>query len=354
MKRITRKPFYLKNKLFYQTKINLWQRNTKSLGLKKPKWVFIKKQHRRNVLDTFRFSPLSFSSFRRKRVRFNFKNNLYLRKIIRLKYGRLKDYDLYRLFKKSNGYKNFIQFFGSRLDVVLCQLLFPISVYQLRQHLSHKNFLLNGSVVKSPGICLKPLDIISFDISKLAGLNTFYEGKKGRGRYFLQIGYYYFFYSDYRNLKSDEEKKRFILNMVKAIGVHDKYEDVLVGFYSKLFKSSEASTFENSASSFSSINSSFSGTELGWDDFDKYIKQQIIIPEIFFNIMEKKKRFILPCVKTSSKKQQLLGFFNNELILDNFEFSIRNNYIDCVFLGFSEEKAFINNNEKYELHYLYK
>ena len=70
--------------------------------------------------------------------------------------------------------------------------------------------------------------------------------------------------------------------------------------------------------------------------------------------MEKKKRFILPCVQTSSKKQQLLGFFNNELILDNFEFSIRNNYIDCVFLGFSEEKAFINNNEKYELHYLYK
>ena len=48
---------------------------------------------------------------------------MYVRKIIRLKYGRLKNKELYKLFKKSYNYKKFIEFLGSRLDIFLHRIL---------------------------------------------------------------------------------------------------------------------------------------------------------------------------------------------------------------------------------------
>lgn len=355
MKRVSKKPFYLKNKLLYQTKINLWNQKLNLKNLKKKKWFFFKKRQKFSSLDSFRFIPFSFGNFKRKRRRQNFKNNLYLRKTVRFKYARLKNYDLYRLFKKSSGYKDFIQSYGSRIDIVLYQLLFPISVFQLRQHLLHGKFFLNGCVIKSPNISLQALDVVSFDLSELANLNTLYEGKRGRAHYFLNTADYFFFHSNYINLKNKDEKERFIINMTRLVTTREKYENILLNFFFKVFKANEKfPEWVGIAQKFSSFKErGFKNKKLNWQEFGDYIKRKIVCSEVSYNLKKKKKRFMLSNVKTSSTKKSL-GFFSNEFISNHFEISIRNNYIDCVFLGFSEEKAFIDNNEKYLLHYLFR
>jgi len=90
---LDKKPFHLKNKLFYQTKINLWEKDLNKfyVNLNKKKWSFLRPRFGKNKvkkLDTFRYQPLSFNPSKG-RIRFNYKNNLYLKKLIRLKYGRL-------------------------------------------------------------------------------------------------------------------------------------------------------------------------------------------------------------------------------------------------------------------------
>ena len=86
-----KKPFYFKKKLLYQTKVNFWGVNESrlSLRLKKKKWNFLRffAREKKSML-TFKFSPFS-RSFGKRFNRYNFKNNMYVRKIIRLKYNNM-------------------------------------------------------------------------------------------------------------------------------------------------------------------------------------------------------------------------------------------------------------------------
>lgn len=355
MKRITRKPFYLKTKLFYQTKINLWDQPIYISKFNKQKWSFLKNIKGDQFLDSFRFIPLSPFEFGRKRIRQNFKNSLYLRKLVRFKYARLKNYDLYKIFQKNKGYKNLIKSYGSRLDVVLYQLLYPISIFQLRQHLVHGKILLNGNVVKSPGIKLKPLDVLSFNLADLATLNFCYEGRGDRSQFFLYASKHFYFHSNYINLK-DDEKKKFVKTISEVVATKDKYIAVLEEFFTNIYNYNDSySERKDKMKVFLKKGVVDNAKKLGLDDFNVYLKDKRIIPQIKHNINMKKNRFMFSNVKTSFfNKKRSLGFFNNGFISDNFEILIKNNYIDCVFLGFSEEKFFINNNDKYQLHYLYK
>merc|ERR1711871_870724 len=107
-------------------------------------------------------------NYNKRFLKSDFKNNMYLRKLVRLKYSRLKNKELYSIFKNIKDYKELIDKLSCRLDICLYNVLKVLdrnTVFSIRQLISHGFFSLNGRKVKSCNIQLKPFDIISFNLS---------------------------------------------------------------------------------------------------------------------------------------------------------------------------------------------
>lgn len=353
------KPFHLKMKLFYQTKINLWGYDESFLKekLKKKKWSFLKKKLKKKTffsgklknskisLDTFSYSPFS-RSFFNQRVSNNFKNNLYFRKLVRLKYGRLKNKELYKIFCNSKGYKNFLQNLGSRLDVNLFNILFPASIFSLRQNILHGKILLNGYKVKSPNIQLKAFDVISLKLFDVFSFNYLYNDSDGLIKYLNYLIYHLFYLVRFEYL-SEEVRGRFISDLSLKLGGdnHEAFNEFLSGGFNDLCSNEILSNKSKKL---------ILAEELDVDKIililnKKYIKQK------YLNFLSnyKKSLISLGTVKLSEEDLNFLGFFNNQFNHVNFEFKFNGDFLDLVFLGFSEDDIDIQNNEKFLLHYLY-
>jgi len=347
-----RKPFHLKTKLLYQTKINLWGWDEDSLKqkLKKKKWNFLKSKGWKNSsLDTFRFSPFA-NSFSRRRINTNFKDNLYLRKLVRLKYARLKNKEFYNIFKKNKGYKKLIKNLGKRLDVNLFNILFPLSIFSLRQNILHGKVLLNGRKINSPNIELKLFDVISLKFSDFSNLNFLYQNIKEQAAYFSYIGSYLFYFSNFENLDKDSQKK-FISDISEYLAPDDKeiVENFFTEEFASLFLQDNKFHLNNKEKLLNDNIFSFDLEGLIRILNKKYIKNKIIK----FS-QERINKLSLTNVDSMSNAENIeLGFFNNKFNHNNFEIQINGDYLDIVFLGFSEEDIIIKNNEKFLLHYLY-
>lgn len=349
-----RKPLHLKSKLFYQTKINLWGWDLSSKKFKKKKWSFLKQKSRGKIkhkvaVDNFRFSPFG-RKFSRRSLRLSFKNNLYFRKLIRLKYGRLKNKEFHNLFKQYKGYKKLISKLGCRLDINLCNILSPISVFYIRQNILHGKVYLNGRKINSPNIHLKALDIISLKLSDFSNTNFLYQNPKEQAKYMAYIGKYLFKYSSFPKLNK-ESKMKFINNITNCVTKQ----------YTEIFNEFLIEEFSSLTHSSQNLNMVFNNKE-GSKPTDiksfiellnkKYLSQKILIMK---NLKES--RIHLSKIKLNSlvlnKKNKYLGFFNEKFNPNNFEIRLNGNDLDIVFLGFSEKDVVFGSKEKYLLHYLY-
>jgi len=350
-----KKPFYFKKKLLYQTKVNFWGVNESrlSLRLKKKKWNFLRffAREKKSML-TFKFSPFS-RAFGKRFNRYNFKNNMYVRKIIRLKYGRLKNKELYKLFKKSYNYKKFIEFLGSRLDIFLHRILKKKkSVFNIRQLLSHKGVLVNGRLVQSPNFALKKFDVISLK------LNVFSE------YYFLyQTPYEHALYLDYM-----------LFNLVKSVAFDSLSEKGRLEFLKEFSKKvcpnhfNEAFNFVKKQAplyyKFANIkflrenkknicfNKNFK-KYLSIDDFIILVQKRFLKHQIFFELFFLKHAFYFEDFYKDNENIDIGFFDSRRLGLENFEFNFYKNHLDIVFLGVLEKDKDIVSFDKYLLHYLY-
>ena len=366
-------PFFYKKKLFYQTKINLWGHDESFLGNKftKKKWGFLNKKLKKkifsvdsfsaenyfeNFLDTFSYYPFSPGVFS-KRVKSNFKNNLYLRKLIRLKYGRLKNKEFYTIFKNSNGYKAFLKNFGSRFDVNLFNLfnilLFPISVFHIRQNILHGKILLNGSRVKSPNIRLRAFDVISLKFLDFSFLNCLYKDISDDYKsddYFAFLAYNLFVLSKFDCLSEDVQKK-FITDLSVKLG-----GDLLVEFFNDYFveifqfySSRKKKIVENKNNKIvDSINF------LDLDKIISILNQKYIKTGHLKLLKEFKKGLNFDYIlnKENLIELNILNFFNNKFNYNHFEFKFNGQFLDLIFLGYSGKEN-IKNTDKFLLHYLY-
>ena len=234
---LERKPFHLKNKFFYQTKINLWEKDLNKFYRnvkRKKKWSFLRPRFgkfRPQKLDFFRYQPLSFNPLKG-RIKFNYKNNLYLRKLVRLKYGRLKNKEFYSLFKKSKDYKDLVINLGSRLDVLLFNFLSPISIFSLRQHILHGNVKVNGLKIKSPNIRLKSLDTISFNLIDFFSDKNFIS-PEDKGLHVIEVVGEMYAFGCYRELTYENREK---FHRELADYFYPKYVDKVADFMDMCFK----------------------------------------------------------------------------------------------------------------------
>lgn len=103
--------------------------------------------------------------FKRKKRSLKINNYLNLLKLRRF-YGNLRLKKFNRRFKllslpvNSVSYA-FAYFLESRLDVILYRSNMFSSIYEARQHISHKKILVNGVIVTKPGFVLKVDDVVS-------------------------------------------------------------------------------------------------------------------------------------------------------------------------------------------------
>lgn len=349
-----RKPFHFKNQLLYQTKINLWDQDEDSLKLKlkKKKWSFLKTKNWKNsTLDTFRFSPFS-TSFSRRRINTTFKDNLYLKKLVRLKYGRLKNKEFYNIFKKSKGYKELIKNLGTRLDVNLFNILFPVSIFSLRQNILHGKVLLNGQKVNSPNIHLKLFDTISLKISDFSNINFLYSTIKEQADYFSYLSPYLFYFSNFENLDKDSRSK-FIAFISEYLSPKNK--DIVADFFVEEFNSL---CLQDSKFDLIVKEGLLSGKETSLD-LEKVINilNKKLLKKRLNNFVKKRSnKLLLTNISLNpdiQEKKDNLGFFEVNYNHDFFEINVNGDYLDMVFLGFSEEDIDINTDEKFLLHYLY-
>ena len=353
------KPFYLKFKLLHQTKINLWDYDESFLKekLRKKKWDFLKKKLKKKIfffgnlkrskkgLDVFSYSPFS-QSFFSKRVSNNFKNNLYFRKLIRFKYGRLKNKEFNKIFRKSGNYKLFLKNLGSRLDVNLFNRLSLGSIFNLRQKILYGKILLNGVAVQSPNIQLNMFDVISLRLFDIFNLNYLYKDADGLIKYLDYLTYYLFHLVKFEYLE-EEVQIKFISDLSNKLG-GEKYSEVFNEFLIEGFKSlSKESVIskEKKMQSFKKLNLEEVILILN----KRYIKQRY--EKIFNNY--KKSLMMLDFVGLAEEDLMFLGFFNNKFSFYNFELKFNGDFIDLVFLGFSDRSSSFGNNEKFLLHYLY-
>ena len=355
-----RKPFHLKNKFLYQTKINIWNKNENHLQTKlvSKKWSFLKKKYNKkskkniNVLSTFKFSPFSYT-YNKRFLKKNFKNNVYFRKQVRLKFGRLKNKDLYNLFKKKKNYKGFIDKLSSRLDVILyktLKILDKTSIFSIRQSILHGNFLLNGRVVKSPNIRLQAFDIISF---RLTNLNLIINDKDSlkRGNLVDVISSILKDCCDISSFK-EEERKLFFDKLSIALSenyIYPKHKDDMNTFinliFDDMYSNNEIKTSKKNVSKISYCNI------IRIAQLFKEIEKQKLVK---YNTEIFKAYFIMGLGLLSTPKVNNLGFFNDSFCFNNFEIMLSNkDNIDIVFLGNSSEDQKIDSNDKYSLHYLY-
>lgn len=355
-----KKPFHLKNKFLYQTKINIWNKNENYLQTKlvSKKWSFLKRKYNKklkkniNVLSTFKFSPFSYT-YNKRFLKRNFKNNMYFRKQVRLKFGRLKNKDLHNLFKKEKNYKGLIDKLSCRLDIILykaLKILDKTSIFSIRQSILHGNFFLNGRAVKSPNIELQAFDIISF---RLSNLNLIINDKDSLKKENLVdvISDILKDCCDVRVLK-EEERKLFFDKLSVALSenyIYPKHKDDMNTFVNLIFDdmycNNEIKTLKKSGSKISYCNI-VSMVQL----FKKIEKQKLVKynSEIF------KAYFLMGLGLLSTPKKGNLGFFNDSFCFNNFEIMLSNkDNIDIIFLGNSLEDQKIDSNDKYSLHYLY-
>jgi ribosomal protein S4 len=344
-----RKPFHLKTKLFYQTKINLWGWDQGSIKfkLKKKKWGFLKGKYRKNFkkgcLDLFRFSPFSRNFFKR-RGKLIFKNNLYFRKLMRLKYGRLKNREFYNIFKRYKGYKKFITKLGSRLDINLFLLLSPISIFYLRQNMLHGSLLLNGRNVYSPNIGLKLFDVISLKFSSFLNTSFIYNNLESIEDYYFFLFNHLFDFARFRDL-DDVSQLKFIQDITNLFP--SSWHSVVFGYFQK-------SVLHWSADKTDYLI--FEGGSEKLINLENYVN---ILNKVYFkNELSRKKilwkeRFLLSSIGRDAVKDKILGFFSNRFNPNSFEVRVNGDYLDVVFLGLLTGDALVKSNEKYLLHYLY-
>lgn len=351
------KPFYSKTKLLYQTKINLWGYDELHLSqkLKKKKWDFLKfkdkKNFNKNILDTFRFNPLAKkSSFGR--LKNNFKSNLYLKKLVRLKYGRLKNKEFYNIFRKHKGYKELIARLGSRLDVSLFPLLFPISIFKLRQKILHGKILLNGQKIKSPNIFLKRFDVISLKFSDFSNKNFLYQNTEEQVSYYTYIAFRLFHLINFKDL-DDELKSNFIKELSSLLG-KDSYKDALNEFFTEEFNFLSLGVDPNE----NSIKKRKVLSKLDLPCVINILNKKYIYQNIQSFIKKRKENLEISNISSFSQNEieqefSDLGFFNNSFNPQNFEVKFNGDFLDIVFLGFSKKSINYKNNDQFALHYLY-
>lgn len=341
------KPFHSKTKLFFQTKIDLWGHNPKIYFSKfnKKKWNFLKFSQPSLSQYSFRFN-LNFSDSILWR-RYNYKNNLYLKKMLRLKSGRLKNKEFYNLFKKSSDYRTLISKLGSRLDVSIHNILFPISIFFLRQKIIHGKVLLNGNIIRNPNQRLKKFDIISLDLTNFNPKLYLFQDLGELVSHLDYIKNSLFEFADFGNL-TEESQKNFIQNFINIL--KEDNENLYVEYCTESINNSLLFNKENPYN--------------GSNESKKIFKLEKFIDFLNKRYLRKKILYHINMRKVSLKHQysindevanyeKSLGFLNNKINSSNFEFSYSGNHLDIVFLGFENNKVDITSSKKYLLHYLY-
>ena len=171
------KPFY---KQFLRIRNNI-QNRIKIFKFKKEKWkklqFYTKKQlkfyKRFKLKDLFKFSVTKFAS-KGNSFQKNFRKNLHEKKKLNLFYGGLKKKYFNKRLKNVNIYKNskffsgkyyILNFFESRLDKILYNSKFSLSIKNARQLIKHSHILVNNVTVKTPSYILKTNDVIEISHS---------------------------------------------------------------------------------------------------------------------------------------------------------------------------------------------
>ena len=174
LKKQRHKPFY---KQFLKLRTNV-QNRIKIFKFKKQKWNNFKKDSLRQlkffkrykIKDQFSLTSIKFAS-RGNSYQKKFRNNLRYRKIFNLFYGGVKKKYLknhINAIKKKNHRKikfqsyrqNTIQFFESRLDIILYRAKFSFSIKNARQLILHGHILVNNQIVRKSSYNLKTNDLI--------------------------------------------------------------------------------------------------------------------------------------------------------------------------------------------------
>jgi len=136
-----------KFKLFSRLKVNVLEHPKITQGrLKRQKWLKLKTSLPRRSTD---FGDLLLSKQK-----------------LRAFYGNCSErafISLYKKAKKLNGNTgiNFIKLLECRIDSVLFRMKFANTFEEIRQMISHKNILVNGSIVTNKSFVLKSGDVIS-------------------------------------------------------------------------------------------------------------------------------------------------------------------------------------------------
>jgi len=167
------KPFY---KQFLRLRVNV-QNRQKLFKFKKKKWLMFQKFSKNQLKffkrfklkDQFRLFATKFAS-RGNSFQKKFRNNLQERKMFSLFYGGLKKrYFKTKINDSLNSIKdrssiderhNVVQFFESRLDVVLYRSGFCLSIKEARKFILYKHVLVNKSFVTTGSYILKPNDLV--------------------------------------------------------------------------------------------------------------------------------------------------------------------------------------------------
>jgi ribosomal protein S4 len=356
------KPFHLKKKLLYQTKLNIWKwdQGILSKKLKGQKWGFLKlKKNKTSTLDSFRFRPFLYNSSR-DNLKNNFRNNLYLRKIIRLKYARLKNKEFHKLYKESRrDYRSLIIRLASRLDVIVFNILQPKSIFQVRQFILHGKVLVNGLKVKTPSISLKVYDVISFRFSDLSNIKFLYRNNTGRIEHIADVGYCIYNHSYFRHLdKKDQDSLLIELGGVLEPNHKEVTSKFLNDIFNQLFVTntaldgmSEKKIYSNKIKNPKKV--------LPLKEFVRVFKNTLFNKK-FKPLKENiRNKFLFNSFLNSLDEEEAKNGMDNEyhFFTRNYNFRrvevfIKGDYLDMVFLGAFEDIN-IPNKDKYLLHYLY-
>jgi len=172
------KPFY---KQFLRLRKNV-QNRLKLFKFKKQKWKRFQDHSKRQlgffkrfkIQDQYQLTATKFAS-RGNSFKKKFRDNLHDRKVFSLFYGGLKkDYlkrHITEIKKRRTSGSNSqtfrhqtLEFFESRLDVVLQRASFSLSIQSARQLIRHGHILVNGTTVRTKSYILKTDDLI--EVSK--------------------------------------------------------------------------------------------------------------------------------------------------------------------------------------------
>lgn len=172
------KPFY---KNFLKLKTNIQNRH-KIFRFKKQKWTRFQQHSRRQLKFFKRYrikdqNKLFISRFagRGNSFKQKFKTNLKERKLFSFFYGilnkkYLKRHIIKSILKKQNSHlSNYktktIQFFESRLDVILYRAKFSLSIRGASQLILHGHILVNGKIIRTKSYLIKNNDLIEVAVN---------------------------------------------------------------------------------------------------------------------------------------------------------------------------------------------